>query len=93
MLPNAADVHYNFHTKKEILNCQFYVSFVGETFIFLRDVCKLESVVNFKCDLSMLPDVANFHYNFHTEKEILSCQFHVSFVGETLIFLRDVCKL
>jgi len=56
MLSDAADVHYNFHTKKEILSCQFYVSFVGEKFIFLRDVCKLQSVVNFDCDFSMVPD-------------------------------------
>ena len=54
LLPGALVVHYNFETKKEIVSCQFYVSFVGETF-FLRDVCKLYSVVNLDCDVTMLP--------------------------------------
>ena len=93
MLPDAADVHYNFQNKKEILSCQFYASFVSEAFIFLRDVCKLQNVANFNCDFSMLPDAADLHYNFQTKKEGLSCQFNVSFVGEAFIFLRDVCKL
>ena len=54
LLPGVADIHYNFQIKKEIVSCQFYVSFVGETF-FLRDVCKLYSVVNLDCDVTMLP--------------------------------------
>ena len=82
-----------FHTEKEILSCQFYVNFVGETFIFLRDVCKLQSVVNFDCDFSLVPDAIDVHYNFQTKKEILSYPFYVSFVGETFIFLRGGCKL
>ena len=75
MLPATADVHYNFQTKKEIMSSSFYVSFVGETFILLRDVCKLQHVVNSDCDFSMLPDAADVHYNFQSKKEILSCQF------------------
>ena len=64
MLPDVVDVHYNFHIEKEILSCQFYVSFVDETFIFLREVCKLQSVVNFDCDFYLVHDAANIHYNF-----------------------------
>ena len=79
MLPNAADVHYNLQTKKEILSCQFYIILVGETFHFLRDVCKLQSVVNFESDISMLSDAANVHYNFQTKKRdselSILCQF------------------
>ena len=55
---------------------------------FLRDACKLQSVVNFDCDFSLVPDVTDVHYNFHTKKEILSCPFYVSFVDETYIFLE-----
>jgi len=64
MLPDAKDVHYNFHTEKEILSCQFNVSFVGESFIFLRHVCKFQSVVNFDCDFSLVHDATDIHYNF-----------------------------
>ena len=86
MVHDVADVHYNFQTKKEILSYPFYVSFVGEAFIFLRDVYKLHSVVNFDCDFSLVHDVADIHYNFQTEKEILNFPFYVNFVGETFIF-------
>jgi len=74
------------------MSCQFYVSSVGEAFIFLRDVCKLQSVVNFEYDFSLVPDAAGVQYNFKTKKT-LSCQFYVSSVSETFSFLRDVCKL
>ena len=86
MLSNAADVHDNLQTKKEILSCQFYVIFVGETFLFLIDVYKLQIVLNFEGDFSLLPDAVDIHYNFQTTKEILSCQFNVSFASESFIF-------
>ena len=47
LLPGASDVHYNFQAKKEIVSCQFYVIFVGETFFF-RDMRKLQSVGQFQ---------------------------------------------
>jgi len=79
LVPNATDVHYNFQTKKEILSYSFYVNFGGETFIFSRDVCKLQSVVNFIRDFSLVQDAADIHYNFQTEKTyselFISCQF------------------
>jgi len=51
-------------------------------------VCKLQSVVNLDCDFSLVTNAAYVHYNFQSEKEILSFQFYVSFVGETFIFLE-----
>ena len=83
LLPGAADVHYNIQTKKETMNCQFYINFVGETFICFRDVCKFQSVVNFDCDFTMLPSATNIHYDFQTKKYIDSYQFYVSLIGET----------
>ena len=68
MLPDVADIHYNFQTEKEILNFPFYVNFVGETFIFLRDVCKLQNAVNFDCDFPMLPDAAESIITFRIKK-------------------------
>ena len=67
MLPVAVDVHYNFQNKKVISSSPFYVNFVGETFIFLRDVCKLQNAVNFDCDFSMLPTIPCVHYNFQNK--------------------------
>ena len=90
MLPDAADVHYNFHIEKKILSCQFYVSFVDEALYFLRHVCKFQSVVNFDCDFSLVHDAAHVHYNFQTVKEILSCPFYVNFAGEIFFFKRCV---
>ena len=74
------------------MSCPFYVSFVDETFIFL-ETCPNYRVFNFDCDFSLVHDASDLHYNFQTEKEILSCPFFVNFIGETFIFLRDMCKL
>ena len=53
---------------------------------FFRDVYKLQSVVNYDYDFCVLPAAEDVHYNFETEKKILSCLFYVSFAGETFIF-------
>ena len=92
ILPAIEDVHYNFQNNKEIelsILCQF----CWWNIYFFRKVCKLQSVVNFDYDFSMLPTATDIHYNFQIKKEILSCPFYSSFVGESFIFLRDVFKL
>ena len=93
MLPNATDVHHNFSYWKRDIELSILCQFCWWNIYFLRDVCKLKSVVNFGCDFSLLLDAADIHYNFKTKKEILSYPFYVSFVGETFIFLRGGCKL
>ena len=45
-------------------SCQFYWCDIN----FFRDVCKLPSVVNFDCDLSLIIDAAEVHYNFRVKK-------------------------
>ena len=46
LLPDAADVHYNFQSEKEIMSCPFYVSFVVEAFNFLETCvnCRVLSI-------------------------------------------------
>jgi len=53
------------------------------------ELCSLlKSSLESNVDFSMVPDVADVHYNFQIKKENLSCPFYVSFVGETFIFLE-----
>ena len=48
------------------------------------ELCSLlKSSLESNVDFSMVPDVADVHYNFQIKKENLSCPFYVSFVGET----------
>jgi len=68
MVHAATDIQNNFQTLKK-LSCQFYVSSIGEAFIFLRDVCKLQSVVNFECDFFLVPNEADVQYNFQTKQK------------------------
>ena len=64
LVTDVADVHYNFQSEKKIPSYPFHVSFAGETFNFFRDVCKSQSVVNLDCDLSLVTNIADAHYNF-----------------------------
>jgi len=69
------------------MSCQFYWCDI----YFFRDLCKLPSVVNFDCDLSLIIDGVEVHYNYQNEKKKLSmsCQFY----WWDIYFFRDVCKL
>ena len=71
-----------------MMRYQFYVSFVGKT-LFFRDVCIFQNVVNFGYDFTLLSGAVDAHYNFSAKKETVSCQFYVSFVGET--FFSETC--
>ena len=89
---DGAEVHYNFQSEKKTelsISCQFYWCDI----YFFRDVCKLSSVVNLDCDLSLVNDGAEVHYNFQSEKRnsklSISCQFYWC----DIYFFRDVCKL
>ena len=69
---------------KKKMSCPCHVIFTGATFIFFRDVCKLPSVVNFDCDLSMVIDPAEVHYNFRVKNKLISancrmCYEHLFF--------------
>ena len=48
----------------------------------------LKASLESNVDFSLVPDTTDVHYNFQSEKEIMSCPFYVSFVGETFIFLE-----
>jgi len=66
LVPDAADVHYNFQAKKHIMSfCSFYVNFVGkEAFIFLETCtnCRVLSIliVIFLCYLLQQTSIITF---------------------------------
>ena len=33
-------------------------------------------------DFSLVPNAVDFHYDFQSEKKIMSCPFYVNFAGE-----------
>jgi len=71
LVTNGAEVHYNYQSEKKAelsISCQFYWCDI----YFFRDMCKLSSVANFDCDLSLIIDATKVHYNFQSEKK-LSC--------------------
>ena len=86
LVTDGAEVHYNYESEKKSelsMSCQFYWCDI----YFFRDVCKLPSVVNFDCDLSLVIDGVEVHYNYQSEKK-LNSPCHVSFTGETFICLE-----
>ena len=89
---DAVDVHYKFQSEKRdselSISCQFCW-----WDIFFRDVCKLQSVVNFDCNFPLLPDATDVHYNFQTKKRVYELTILCQFCWWNIYFLRDVCKL
>ena len=79
------------------MNCQVNVSFVGQaSIVFFRDMGKLQNVVNFDYDHTLLTGAPHIHYYFQTRIQIVSCQVNVSFVGEAFIFFSKTwvnCKV
>ena len=93
MIIDGAEIHCNYQSKKKIelsMSCQFYWCDI----YFFTDVCKLPSVVNFDCDLSLIIDPAEVHYNFIVKKnwfvKILVCYEHFFFGFFDVITMKKV---
>jgi len=75
LVTDGAEVHYNYQSEKKTelsMSRQFYWCDV----YFLRDICTLSSVVNFECDLSLVTDGAEVHYNYQSEKKLSPPSFN-----------------